>query len=133
MGSCLLLLYCAAVSCLARPPAGSCSQPAGHGHIWQCDGGGVVDVEHALPCPALPGLWCACSVETKEVRLRPVTEAHDYEVKVKSAKAFLAKGSKVKLTMQFNGREMRFKDQGKEMMLVRGTAGFGLRQLSWGW
>jgi translation initiation factor IF-3 len=61
----------------------------------------------------------ACSVETKEVRLRPVTEPHDYEVKVKAAKGFLAKGSKVKLTMQFNGREMRFKDQGKEMMLVR--------------
>eukprot|EP00775_Hariotina_reticulata_P004568 gene4568-4823_t len=56
-------------------------------------------------------------VETKEVRLRPVTEPHDYEVKVKAAKAFLAKGSKVKLTMQFNGREMRFKEQGKEMML----------------
>ncbi|KAF8056347.1 infC [Scenedesmus sp. PABB004] len=55
--------------------------------------------------------------ETKEVRLRPVTEAHDYEVKVKAARGFLAKGSKVKLTMSFSGREMRFKDQGKEMML----------------
>lgn len=58
------------------------------------------------------------SVEVKEVRLRPVTEPHDYEVKVKAAKGFLAKGSKVKLTMQFSGREMRFKEQGKEMMLV---------------
>lgn len=56
-------------------------------------------------------------VELKEVRLRPVTEPHDYEVKVKAAKGFLAKGSKVKLTMQFSGREMRFKEQGKEMML----------------
>ncbi|KAF6262209.1 translation initiation factor IF-3, C-terminal domain-containing protein [Scenedesmus sp. NREL 46B-D3] len=55
--------------------------------------------------------------ETKEVRLRPVTEAHDYEVKVASARKFLSKGSKVKLTMQFSGRELRFKDQGKEMML----------------
>jgi translation initiation factor IF-3 len=52
------------------------------------------------------------------VRLRPVTEAHDYEVKVASARKFLTKGSKVKLTMQFSGRELRFKDQGKEMMLV---------------
>lgn len=59
-----------------------------------------------------------CSTETKEVRLRPVTEAHDYEVKVASARKFLSKGSKVKLTMQFSGRELRFKDQGKEMMLV---------------
>eukprot|EP00882_Tetradesmus_deserticola_P001915 GHRQ01002054.1.p1 GENE.GHRQ01002054.1~~GHRQ01002054.1.p1 ORF type:complete len:365 (+),score=115.09 GHRQ01002054.1:159-1253(+) len=57
--------------------------------------------------------------ETKEVRLRPVTEPHDYEVKVASARKFLSKGSKVKLTMQFSGRELRFKDQGKEMMLVR--------------
>jgi translation initiation factor IF-3 len=55
--------------------------------------------------------------ETKEVRLRPVTEAHDYEVKVASARKFLSKGNKVKLTMQFSGRELRFKDQGKEMML----------------
>lgn len=47
-----------------------------------------------------------------------MTEPHDYEVKVKAAKGFLAKGSKVKLTMQFSGREMRFKEQGKEMMLV---------------
>jgi hypothetical protein len=62
-----------------------------------------------------------CSTETKEVRLRPVTEAHDYEVKVASARKFLSKGSKVKLTMQFSGRELRFKDQGKEMMLVSGV------------
>jgi translation initiation factor IF-3 len=61
---------------------------------------------------------CDRSTETKEVRLRPVTESHDYEVKVASARKFLSKGSKVKLTMQFSGRELRFKDQGKEMMLV---------------
>lgn len=47
-----------------------------------------------------------------------MTEPHDYEVKVKQARNFLVKGSKVKLTMQFSGRELRFKDQGKEMMLV---------------
>jgi hypothetical protein len=66
------------------------------------------------------------------VRLRPVTEAHDYDVKVASARKFLTKGSKVKLTMQFSGRELRFKDQGKEMMLVSGVhlycvAGAGIR------
>lgn len=38
---------------------------------------------------------------------------------VRSAQKFLSKGAKVKLTMTFSGREMRFKDQGKEMMLVR--------------
>eukprot|EP00879_Flechtneria_rotunda_P021852 GHRR01023043.1.p1 GENE.GHRR01023043.1~~GHRR01023043.1.p1 ORF type:complete len:234 (+),score=53.01 GHRR01023043.1:164-865(+) len=55
--------------------------------------------------------------EIKEVKLRPVTEPHDFEVKLKAVKGFLSKGSKVKLTMQFSGREMRFKDQGKAMML----------------
>jgi translation initiation factor IF-3 len=40
------------------------------------------------------------------------------QVKVKAARGFLAKGNKVKLTMTFSGREMRFKDQGKELMLV---------------
>jgi translation initiation factor IF-3 len=38
---------------------------------------------------------------------------------VRQAQKFLSKGAKVKLTMTFSGREMRFKDQGKEMMLVR--------------
>jgi translation initiation factor IF-3 len=56
--------------------------------------------------------------EIKEVKLRPVTEKADYDTKVKQAQKFLSKGAKVKLTMTFSGREMRFKDQGKEMMLV---------------
>lgn len=47
-----------------------------------------------------------------------MTEKADYETKVKQAQKFLSKGAKVKLTMTFSGREMRFKDQGKEMMLV---------------
>lgn len=55
--------------------------------------------------------------EIKEVKLRPVTEKADYDTKVKQAQKFLSKGAKVKLTMTFSGREMRFKDQGKEMML----------------
>ncbi len=57
------------------------------------------------------------SIDTKEVRMRPVTEAHDYQVKLKSASKFLSKGNRVKLSMSFNGRELRFKDQGKELML----------------
>jgi hypothetical protein len=66
-------------------------------------------------------LRCAafiCRPEIKEVKLRPVTEKADYDTKVKQAQKFLSKGAKVKLTMTFSGREMRFKDQGKEMMLV---------------
>ena len=49
--------------------------------------------------------------------MRPVTEAHDYAVKLKAATAFLAKGSKVKVSMSFSGRELRFKEQGRELML----------------
>jgi len=55
--------------------------------------------------------------EIKEVKLRPVTEKADYDTKIRQAQKFLSKGAKVKLTMTFSGREMRFKDQGKEMML----------------
>jgi translation initiation factor IF-3 len=56
-------------------------------------------------------------VETKEVRLTPVVEPHDYQVKLKAANSFLSKGNKVKLVMNFSGRQLRFKDQGKELIL----------------
>lgn len=56
-------------------------------------------------------------VDTKELRLRPVTETHDYAVKLKQAQGFLQKGAKVKVSMAFSGRELRFKNQGKELML----------------
>jgi translation initiation factor IF-3 len=49
--------------------------------------------------------------------MRPVTEPHDYAVKLKQAKGFLEKGAKVKVSMAFSGRELRFKSQGKELML----------------
>ncbi|EFN51121.1 hypothetical protein CHLNCDRAFT_141304 [Chlorella variabilis] len=54
-------------------------------------------------------------VETKEVKLRPATDVHDYQVKVKAAQKFLGKGHRVKLTLQFRGREMEFQQIGREM------------------
>ena len=45
-------------------------------------------------------------VVLKEVRLRPKIDDHDKNFKVKSARAFLEKGSKVQFTMLFKGREM---------------------------
>ena len=45
-------------------------------------------------------------VVLKEVRLRPKIEEHDQETKMKKAKEFLEKGSKVQFTMLFRGREM---------------------------
>jgi len=59
--------------------------------------------------------------------MRPVTEAHDYAVKLKQAQSFLQKGAKVKVAMAFSGRELRFKDQGKELMLVRSAGGRAVR------
>ena len=46
-------------------------------------------------------------VSLKEIKMRPVTETHDYEFKVKNAKKFIAKGDKVKFTIRFKGRELQ--------------------------
>ena len=55
-------------------------------------------------------------VNIKELKLRPVIDTHDYEVKLKQAKKFLAQGDKVKFTMRFKGREMSANDMGKEIL-----------------
>eukprot|EP00798_Chlamydomonas_sp_ICE-L_P010452 gene10452-8407_t len=55
--------------------------------------------------------------ETKEIRMRPRTDTNDISIKVKSAMKFLAKGHKIKLTMRFEGRELQFREQGKEVLL----------------
>ena len=46
-------------------------------------------------------------VNLKEIKLRPVTEIHDYNFKIKNAQRFLEKGDKVKFTVRFKGREMQ--------------------------
>ena len=55
-------------------------------------------------------------VNLKEVKLRPVTEIHDYNFKIKNAQKFLTKGDKVKFTVQFRGREMQHTHLGYELM-----------------
>lgn len=55
-------------------------------------------------------------VEIKELKLRPMIDTHDYEVKVKQAKKFLGEGNKVKFTMRYKGREMSANDMGKEIL-----------------
>jgi len=54
------------------------------------------------------------SSKLKEVKLTPVTDVHDFQVRVKRARAFLEKGHRVKVTMVFKGRHRYFKDQGAE-------------------
>jgi|TARA_B110000881_G_scaffold206266_1_gene209450 translation initiation factor IF-3 len=55
-------------------------------------------------------------VELKEIKMRPVTETHDYEFKVKNAKKFISKGDKVKFTIRFKGRELQHSHLGRELM-----------------
>lgn len=45
-------------------------------------------------------------IETKEVKFRPKTEDHDLDFKIRNILAFLEKKNKVKVTMQFRGREI---------------------------
>ena len=52
----------------------------------------------------------------KEIKLRPVTEIHDYNFKIKNAQRFLTKGDKVKFTVQFRGREMQHTELGYNLM-----------------
>ena len=52
----------------------------------------------------------------KELKLRPGTEVHDYNFKIKNAKKFLTKGDKVKFTVKFKGREMQHIQLGKDLM-----------------
>ena len=52
----------------------------------------------------------------KEVRLRPETDTHDIEVKVKHAREFIEKGHKVQFTLIFRGRQMLHQDKGKEVL-----------------
>ena len=55
-------------------------------------------------------------VEIKELKLRPMIDTHDYEVKIKQAKKFLSQGNKVKFTMRYKGREMSANDMGREVL-----------------
>jgi len=55
-------------------------------------------------------------IELKEIKLRPVTEVHDYTFKIKNAQKFLAKGDKVKFTIRFKGRELQHSSLGSELM-----------------
>ena len=55
-------------------------------------------------------------IALKEIKMRPVTETHDYEFKVKNAKKFIVKGDKVKFTIRFKGRELQHSHLGNELM-----------------
>ena len=56
-------------------------------------------------------------ISLKEIKLRPVTEIHDYNFKLKNAQKFLEKGDKVKFTVRFKGREMQHTHLGNKLMV----------------
>ncbi|MCO8145539.1 translation initiation factor IF-3 [Rhodovulum tesquicola] len=55
-------------------------------------------------------------IEIKEVKFRPNTDTHDYEVKMRSVMRFLENGDKVKVTLRFRGREMAHQNLGRELL-----------------
>ena len=66
-------------------------------------------------------------INLKEIKLRPVTEIHDYNFKIKNAQKFLTKGDKVKFTVQFRGREMQHTNLGYDLMkrIIKDTSTLG--------
>ena len=55
-------------------------------------------------------------IEVKEIKFRPGTDIHDYDVKMRSVYKFLGNGDKVKITLRFRGREMAHQELGRELL-----------------
>jgi translation initiation factor IF-3 len=55
-------------------------------------------------------------IEVKEIKFRPGTDKHDYDVKMRSVLKFLEEGDKVKITLRFRGREMAHQNLGRELL-----------------
>ncbi|WP_223870744.1 translation initiation factor IF-3 [Salipiger aestuarii] len=55
-------------------------------------------------------------IEVKEVKFRPGTDIHDYDVKMRNVFKFLEGGDKVKITLRFRGREMAHQNLGRELL-----------------
>ena len=55
-------------------------------------------------------------VQLKEVKLRPKTDEHDYDFKVKNVRRFLEEGNKARVTIMFRGREITHKEIGQKIL-----------------
>jgi translation initiation factor IF-3 len=55
-------------------------------------------------------------VEIKEIKLRPMIDDHDYQVKMRSMERFFEEGDKVKITLRFRGREMAHQELGYKLL-----------------
>lgn len=56
------------------------------------------------------------TVQLKEIRMRPKTEEHDLQVKLKHVRRFLEQNNKVKVTVLFRGREIVYASWGRQML-----------------
>ena len=52
----------------------------------------------------------------KEIKMRPKTDVHDYNFKVKHVRQFIEAGDRVKITIRFKGREMAFLGAGRKQL-----------------
>lgn len=55
-------------------------------------------------------------VQTKEIKFRPMTDEHDYQIKLRSLTRFLKDGDKAKVTLRFRGREMSHQEFGMRLL-----------------
>lgn len=55
-------------------------------------------------------------IQIKEIKFRPGTDEHDYQVKMRSLHRFIEEGNKVKVTLRFRGREMAHQELGRDIL-----------------
>ena len=55
-------------------------------------------------------------IEIKEIKMRPMIDDHDYDVKMKAIRRFFSEGDKVKITLRFRGREMAHQELGQRLL-----------------
>lgn len=55
-------------------------------------------------------------IEVKELKLRPMIDEHDYQVKLRAARKFLEEGDKVKFTLRYRGRELSHQELGLKVL-----------------
>jgi len=67
------------------------------------------------------------TAQLKEIQMRPNIESHDLETKLKRVYRFLGDGDKVKMVMQFRGREMAYKEAGLQKFkdILAGVCDYG--------
>ena len=55
-------------------------------------------------------------IQVKEVKIRPKTEEHDYQFKLRNIRKFLEKKNKTKVSLMFRGREIQYQDAARKIL-----------------